>query len=168
MSNIFIAFYSRADENYFSGRLKTVGIGNTEIVANMIQEITDGDLFKIEQLHPYSKSYNDCIAEAKEDQKRNARPELKVYPASIDQYDMIYLGYPNYWSTMPMAVWSFLEYFDFTGKIIKPFCTHEGSGFGSSICDIKKLCSAIVEEGLALCGSSITKSKEQIQKWIGG
>lgn len=167
MSKILIAFYSRADENYFCGRLKTVEIGNTEIVARKLQALTGGDLFKIEQLQPYSKDYNECIAEAKEDQKQNARPELKVYPQSIAAYDAIYLGFPNYWSTMPMAVWTFLEYFDFTGKTIKPFCTHEGSGMGSSITDIQKLCAAKVEKGLALCGSHAGACDESLKKWIG-
>ena len=74
--------------------------------------------FQIEQVQPYAKGYNDCIAEAQEDQKRDARPELKAYPESIDDYDVIYLGYPNYWSTMPMAVFTFLEHFDFSGKVI--------------------------------------------------
>lgn len=167
MADILIAFYSRADENYFSGRLKSVAVGNTEIAAKKLQMLTGGDLFKIEQAHPYSKSYNDCIAEAKADQKQNARPELKVYPQSIAAYDTIYLGFPNYWSTMPMAVWTFLEHFDFSGKIIKPFCTHEGSGMGSSVADIQKLCAAQVEKGLALCGSRVSSCEEELKKWIG-
>ncbi len=168
MSKILIAFYSRADENYFCGRLKTVKVGNTEIVSKKLQELTGGDLFKIEQVQPYSQGYNDCIAEAKEDQKQNVRPELKVYPQSIAVYDTIYLGYPNYWSTMPMAVWTFLEHFDFTGKTIKPFCTHEGSGLGRSVSDIQKLCAAArVEKGLALCGSRAATCDEELKKWIG-
>ncbi len=166
MSKILIAFYSRADENYFAGRLKTTETGNTEIAANIISELTGGDLFKIEQIKPYSKGYNDCIAEAKEDQKKNARPQLKSYPKSIDEYDVVYLGYPNYWSTMPMAVWTFLEHFNFTGKTIRPFCTHEGSGLGNSIDDIKKLYSAKVGKGLALRGSDVQQSRDKIKKWI--
>lgn len=167
MSKTLIAFYSRADENYFGGRLKTVEVGNTEIVARKLQALTGGDLFKIEQVHPYAKGYNDCIAEAKADLQRQARPELKVYPQSIAEYDTVYLGFPNYWSTMPMAVWTFLEHFDFTGKTVKPFCTHEGSGMGNSAADIKKLCTARVEKGLAIFGSRADGCDSDLKKWIG-
>ena len=167
MSKKLIAFYSRADENYVNGVIKTLDIGNTEIAAGIIKELTDADVFKIEQIQAYSKDYNECIAQAQSDQKRDARPELKSYPDSIDGYDTIYLGYPNYWSTIPMAVFTFLEHFDFSGKTIKPFCTHEGSGMGSSERDIKRLCpDTIVEQGLAIHGGSVQRSKKDIEKWI--
>lgn len=163
---ILIAFYSRADENYMAGRLEILKVGNTQTAAEIIKDFTGGELFKIEQIKPYSKDYNDCIAEAKNDQKRDARPELKNYPESIDDYDVIYLGYPNYWSTMPMAVFTFLEHFDFSGKVIKPFCTHEGSGLGNSIKDIQKLCkNAEIKPGLAIRGSAVNMAKEKIEKW---
>ena len=167
MSKKLIAFYSRADENYFNGTLKMLTVGNTEAAAGIIKELTGADMFKIEQTKPYSKGYDDCIEEARADQQRNARPELKAFPESIDGYDVIYLGYPNYWSTMPMAVFTFLEHFDWKGKIIKPFCTHEGSGMGSSVSDIKKLCpGATVEEGLAIRGGSVEKSRKNIEGWV--
>lgn len=167
MSNKLVAFYSRADENYVSGMIKILDIGNTEVAAGIIKELTGADMFKIEQIQAYSKDYNECIAQAQSDQKRDARPELKSYPESIDGYDIIYLGFPNYWSTMPMAVFTFLEHFDFSGKIIKPFCTHEGSGMGSSVNDIKKLCpGARVEKGLAIHGGSVNRSKRNIEAWI--
>lgn len=167
MSKKLIAFYSRADENYVNGMIKKLEIGNTEVAAGIIHELTGADMFKIEQLNPYSKIYNECIAEAQEDQRRNARPELKSYPESIEGYDVIYLGYPNYWSTMPMAVFTFLEHFDFSGKTIKPFCTHEGSGLGGSVKDIKKLCpTAKVEAGLAIHGGSVKRAKKDIEGWI--
>ncbi|MBS4982444.1 MAG: flavodoxin, partial [Lachnospiraceae bacterium] len=81
--------------------------------------------------------------------------------------DVIYLGYPNYWSTMPMAVFTFLEHFDWNGKVIKPFCTHEGSGLGSSVRDIRRLCpGAKVEKGLAVNGGSVRRAKQNISEWI--
>lgn len=167
MAEILIAFYSRADENYMNGELTILDIGNTEVAAGMIKELTDADLFKIEQLQPYAKSYNQCIAEAQVDQKRNARPALKRYPESIERYHVIYLGFPNYWGTMPMAVFTFLEHFDFSGKVIKPFCTHEGSGLGSSEEDIKGVClGAKVERGLAIRGSNVQKAKRHMERWI--
>lgn len=167
MSKKLIAFYSRADENYVNGMIKTLEIGNTKIMAGIIKELTGANLFQIEQVKPYAKDYNECIAQAQEDQKRGVRPELKNYPETLDEYDEIYLGYPNYWSTMPMAVFAFLERYDFSGKIIKPFCTHEGSGMGSSINDIKRLCpNAQVERGLAIQGSRAGQSKKEIERWL--
>lgn len=168
MSRKLIAFYSRADENYVNGVIKMLDRGNTEVAAGIIKELTDADLFKIEQIQPYSKNYNECITQAQADQKRDARPELTSYPDNIDDYDIIYLGFPNYWSTMPMAVFTFLEHFDFSGKTIKPFCTHEGSGMGSSERDIKRLCpDAKVDNGLAIHGGSVNRSKKDIETWIG-
>lgn len=166
MSKKLVAFYSRADENYFNGQMKMLDVGNTEIAAGIIKDLCGADIFKIEQTNPYSKGYNDCINEAKADQQRDARPELKSYPDSIEGYDVIYLGFPNYWGTMPMAVFTFLEHFDFSGKTIKPFCTHEGSGMGNSVADIKRLCpDAKVENGLAIQGSNVKKSADAIKKW---
>ena len=167
MSDKLVAFYSRTGENYVSGMIKNLDIGNTEIAAGMIAELTGADMFRIEQAQPYSKSYNECISQAQADQNRDARPELKDYPETLDNYSVIYLGFPNYWGTMPMAVFTFLERFDFSGKVIKPFCTHEGSGLGGSINDIKKLCpEADVGTGLAIRGGNAEKSKADIEKWI--
>ena len=167
MSKKLIAFYPRADDNYVNGLIKTLEVGNTEVAAGIIKELTGADLFKLEQLKPYARDYNECIAQAQADQRQNARPDLKSFPETLDEYDVIYLGYPNYWSTMPMAVFTFLEHFDFSGKTIKPFCTHEGSGLGSSLSDIKKLCPAAkVEKGLAIHGGSVKRSRKDIEKWV--
>ncbi len=162
-----IVYFSRADENYFSGAVKSVPVGNTEIAAEMIHKITGADMFKIEPVQPYAKDYNTCIAEAQDDQRRDARPQLKSYPDSLDEYDTIYLGYPNYWGTMPMPVFTFLEYFDFSGKTIYPFCTHEGSGLGRSEGDIKKLChGAKIKKGLAIHGTRVKQSEKEIESWL--
>lgn len=167
MSKKLIAYYSRADENYVNGMIKTLKAGNTEVAAGIIRELTGADMFRVEQETPYSKNYNECISQAQLDQRSNARPELKNYPDSLDEYDIIYLGFPNYWSTMLMAVFTFLEKFDFGKKVIKPFCTHEGSGMGRSVKDIKKLCpNAQVENGLAIHGASVNMAKSDIEKWI--
>ena len=164
-----IAYFSRADENYFSGALRVIPKGNTEIAAEMLQTVTDADLFKIKPLIPYSKSYNECINQAQEDQRRSARPELAEYPDSLNQYDTIYLGFPNYWGTMPMAVFTFLEHFDLTGKTIRPFCTHEGSGMGHSEQDIRRLCpGATVEKGLAIHGGSVDRAMAAMESWAQG
>ena len=162
-----IAFYSRADENYFGGAMKTVKVGNTEKAANMLAELTGADLFKIEQKVPYSADYRECVDQARKDKQEDARPELVSLPENIDQYDEIYLGYPNYCGTMPMAVYTFLESFDFTGKKIHPFCTHEGSGLSGTEQDIRNAAKgAVVEKGIAIHGSSVDVAKPALQKWI--
>lgn len=162
-----IAFFSRGDENYVHGQIKNLGVGNTEVAAGIIQKLTGADLFKIEPKLAYAKSYNECISQAQADQRRDARPELVAYPERMEPYDVIYLGFPNYWGTMPMAVFTFLERYDFTGKTIRPFCTHEGSGMGSSVKDIKKLCPAAkVETGLAIRGGNVQHSERDIRDWL--
>ena len=162
-----VAFYSRADENYFGGTMKYISVGNTEKVAKMISELTGAELFKIEQKVPYAADYYTCIDQAKKDLQAKARPELVSLPENLDGYDEIYLGYPNYWGTMPMAVYTFLEAFDFTGKKIHPFCTHEGSGLAGTERDIKKAAKgAEVTKGLAINGSSVDGAKQKISKWV--
>ena len=162
-----VAFYSRADENYFGGQYRYIEVGNTEKVANMISEITGADLFRIEQKDAYSANYQECIAEAKKDLQENKRPEVLNLPANLDAYDEIYLGYPNYWGTMPMAVYTFLENYDFSGKKIHPFCTHEGSGLSRTEKDIEKAAKgAKVEKGLAIHGSSVDNAKNAVEKWL--
>ncbi len=167
MSNKLIAYYSRADENYLNGMIQALQIGNTEKAASILKDLTEADLFKIEQVNPYAKEYNECIAQAQEDQRKDARPQLKRFPDNMDTYDTIYLGFPNYWGTMPMAVFTFLEHFDFSDKTIYPFCTHEGSGMGHSEADIKHLCpNAKVEKGLAIQGCKASQSKKQFEQWL--
>ena len=167
MAKTLIAYFSRADENYFAGAMRYVKVGNTEIVANKMKELIDADTFKIERKDPYSPVYMTCIEEAKKDLRAKARPELVSMPESIDEYDTIVLAYPNYWGTMPMAVFTFLEAFDFTGKTILPLCTNEGSGMGSSERDIKKTCpGADVKKGLPITGSQAENCKASVQKWL--
>ena len=162
-----IVYCSRAGNNYVNGTIKNLSVGNTEIAAQMIQKLTGADLFKIEPVVAYSADYSACIEEARQDLKRDARPALKVYPEGLEGYDTIYLGYPNYWGTMPMAVFSFLEQYDFTGKTIKPFCTHEGSGMGSSESDIKRLCPGVkLEKGIAIHGAKVSDAKATLAQWI--
>ncbi len=161
-----IAFYSRADENYFGGAYRVIPVGNTEKAAHMLAELTGADLFKIEQKVPYSANYQQCIAEAKRDLQANARPELTTLPEDFDAYDEIYLGYPNYWGTMPMAVYTFLEHYDFTGKVIHPFCTHEGSGLSNTVRDIEKAAKgAVVKPGLAIHGSDVDSAMAKLKGW---
>ena len=167
MAKTLIAYFSRADENYFSGSMRYVKTGNTEIVVNKIREMIDADTFRIEMKRPYSPAYMTCINEAKKDLQAKARPELVTLPASVSQYDTVILAYPNYWGTMPMAVYTFLEAFDFTGKTILPLCTHEGSGMGGSERELKKVCpGAILKKGLPIGGGSAGSSDAAVKRWL--
>ena len=162
-----VAFYSRADENYFGGTMKYITVGNTEKAAKMIAELTGAELFRIEQKVPYAADYYTCIDQAKKDLQAKARPALVSLPENLDRYDEIYLGYPNYWGTMPMAVYTFLEAFDFTGRKIHPFCTHEGSGLAGTERDIRKAAKgAEVTKGLAINGSAVDGARQKISGWV--
>lgn len=159
-----IAYFSHTGEKYSVG---IINKGNTEIVAEYISEFIGGDLFEIKPIREYSKDYKTCCDEAKKEYINNTRPELKEYLDNIDNYDTIYLGYPIWWGTMPMEVYTFLSHYDFTDKIIIPFSTHEGSGLGNSVNDIKKLVSnAVIKEGISICGSNAKKSKQKIADWL--
>lgn len=161
-----IVYYSRKGENYWAGDLKVIEKGNTERVAEFVQEAVGGDLFELETVRAYDASYMTCIEQAKEELRAKARPALKALPQSLDAYDTIYLGYPNWWGTCPMCVFTFLEGFDFSGKRIVPFCTNEGSGMGKSERDITKACpGATVERGLSITGNQAAQSKARVTSW---
>ena len=165
MSNL-IVYYSRKGENYWNGSIKNLKKGNTEIVAEFIQRAVGGDLFEIETVKPYSDSYMNCIEEAKKELNSNARPEIKGFVEDISKYDKIFVGYPNWWGTMPMAVCTFLEHYDLTGKKIIPFCTNEGSGLGTSERDLKKICKdAEVLSGLSIHGAESLQSEAKVDTW---
>jgi len=143
-------------------------VGNTEVVAKMIQEITRGDLFYIEAVHAYPKDYTETTEVAKEELRTSARPKLTNHLENMSSYDVIFLGYPNWWGTMPMPVFTFLDEYDYSGKTIVPFCTHEGSGLGRSVSDIRKMCpKSTVREGLAIRGGEVKNAKNEVSGWLG-
>lgn len=159
-----VIYFSRADENYSVGYIEK---GNTEVVAEYIKEITNADLFKVERKTPYAKDYQTCIEEAQEELNKNERPELVNYLDNIDDYEVIYIGQPVWWSYPPMPMYTQLEKLNWNGKIVMPFTTHEGSGLGSCVSAIQKICvGADVKDGLAIRGSSVKESKNRIEEWI--
>lgn len=169
MAKILIAYYSRKGQNYVNGAIKNLAKGNTEIVAEMIQGAVGGELFEIDTVKSYPVDYTECTNVAKVEIQQKARPELKSYLASIDEYDKIFLGYPIWWSVPPMAVSTFLEHYDFSGKKIFPFATHEGSGLGGSVSYIKKICpKAEVLDGLAIHGAEANQAFAQVSRWLKG
>lgn len=161
-----IAFYSRKGQNYVSGKIMNLSVGNTAVIAKMIYEFTDSDIFEIDTIKSYPIDYTETTRVAKVELKENARPELTEVVENMKQYDIIYLGYPNWWGTFPMAVFTFLESYDFSGKTIIPFCTHEGSGMGGES-DIRDLCpNARIEKGIAIKGSTVLSADNMIKNWL--
>lgn len=166
-SKILIAYYSRKGQNYLNGSIVTLPVGNTEVAAKIVQKITDGNIFEICTVKSYPIDYTETTEVATVEKRNNARPELSSRVNNMDQYDTVILGYPNWWGTFPMAVFTFLEEYDFSGKTILPFCTHEGSGLGSSERDIRKLCpGATVLPGLAIRGGSVGRADQLVANWL--
>lgn len=143
--------------------------GNTEIIADTIAENINADVFKIVTEEAYPSDYNSTVDLAKKEQNEDARPALKNKIDNIKDYDIIMLGYPNWWGTMPMAVKTFIEEYDLSGKTIIPFCTHEGSGLGNSVLDLKNECpGSNIVKGLAIRGGSVSSdsAKNDVSEWL--
>ena len=170
MGKTLIAFYSRRGQNYVDGSIRNLAKGNNEVIVEKIKaQLPDADVFQIDTVKKYSPDYMVCIDEAKEELRAKARPELTATVENMDQYDTVILGYPNWWGLPPMAVFTFLESYNFTGKKIVPFCSHEGSGLGGSIRDLKAaIPSATVKKGLSIQGSKVKTAGKQIEDFVKG
>ena len=141
--------------------------GNTQGIAYEIQKQTGAEIFEIEPEKPYSESYNTVLREAQGDQRKQARPKLKNHVRDFDEYDVIMLGYPNWWASIPMPIASFLEEYNFDGKIIMPFCSHGGGRFGQSLTAIAKLApKAVITEGLSVHYSGGGNLKNDVKNWL--
>lgn len=164
---ILIAYFSRKGDNYVGGRIVDLPVGNTEVAARTLQKLTGGDLFHIDTVKPYPADYTETTEVARRELRGKARPALTGRIPDLAAYDVVVLGYPNWWNTMPMAVCTFLEGGDFAGKTILPFCTHEGSGLGCSEGDIRKLCpGAQVLKGLSITGGHVQEAEAAISAWL--
>lgn len=143
--------------------------GNTEQVAQYIAEQTGGDLFKIEPAAPYTEDYNTLLDVAQQEQAEDARPELAAQVDNWDSYDVIFVGYPNWWSDAPMAVYTFLESYDWNGKTLIPFNTSSSSGFGRSLSGVEESAAgATVLEGLALTERELPDAQSRVTEWLSG
>ena len=129
-------------------------------------EATGSDIFKIEPKEKYPADYYECIDLAKKELQSKARPELVEYLDNVEEYDLIYLGFPNWWGDVPMCVYTFLEDCDLSGKTIKPFCTHEGSGFGGILHKLESKYGLEFEDGLSIQGSSVSGAKSKVENWL--
>ena len=161
-----IIYFSRADENYFGGEIRYIEKGNTEIIAEYIQDITGADLFKVEPLNPYSRNYMECTKEARIRTENHNAPIKEKIP-NISSYEVIYIGSPIYWGGMPEELFTALKELDFSGKTIRPFVTHEGSGLSGVPRQLKEICvGAEVLDGLQVVGSEVKNSKQKVEDWI--
>lgn len=176
-SSILIAYFTWA-ENTKVEHPETVDVdatssasvllpGNTARLAGWIQEETGGDLFSIVTAQPYPSDYDECLDRGAKEQAENARPELTAAVENMDQYDVIFLGYPDWWGTCPMAVFSFLDNYDFTGKTVIPFCSHGTGGVGRSIRDLKEAVpqGEFLEE-IGIYRQDTEEARLEIQKWV--
>lgn len=164
---ILVAFFSRTGENYAVGHIEQ---GNTHIVAELIASATGGTLFRIEPSTPYPDDYRACTEIAQREKRSKARPAL-VGEIAAEEYDVIFLGYPNWWGDLPMPVYTFLERHDWQGKVVIPFCTHEGSGLSDTENLLRTACrGASVLNGLAVRGSVAQNEREtarrQVLEWL--
>ena len=161
MSKQMIIYFSRADENYAVGYIDK---GNTEIAAEYVQQLTGADMFKVEPAVPYAKDYRTCIEEAKQ---RVGNAPIKEKLSDISGYDTVFIMSPVYWGTYAPEMETELEGLDFTGKTVRVISTHEGSGLGSMVSDVKRMCKgADVKKGLAIKGSQAKQSKKTIAEWL--
>ena len=150
-----VVFFSHTGENYNVGYIEK---GNTHIVADMIADATGADIFEIVPEKGYPKSYNECIEIAKKELQANARPAVKG-DVKIEDYDVIFIGYPQWWGEPPMCVYTFIEKHDWNGKTVIPFVTHEGSGMGGTDRKIAADCTG---------ANTLTSAKKSVEKWIEG
>ena len=166
MAKNLIIYYSRKGQNYWNGSVKNIAKGNTEIVAEFIQQAIGGDLFEIETVKTYAADYYECIEDAQQELRAQARPELKRYLESIEEYDNIFVCGPCWWGTFPMAMFTQLEKLDWSGKNVFAVMTHEGSGLGSCERDLKRICvGAAFGKGLAVHGADASKSEGTVSSW---
>ena len=169
-TNILVAYFSRADENYNVG---TIDKGNTQIIAEYITSEVGADSFHIETVSPYPADYDECCDVAKKELADKARPEISGKVDNMEQYDIVFLGYPIWWGDMPMAVYTFMESYDWSDKVVIPFNTHEGSGSSGTYSSIASaLPDAQVLDGMAIQGKTAqafdSDTKQEVRDWLDG
>lgn len=162
-----VVYFSHTSENYVEGDIRELKVGNTAVAAAKMAEQLGISAVEIKPAIPYPKGYQETVDAAKKEKKENARPNYEIAEVDWREHQEILLGYPIWWGTFPMVVAAFLEANDFSGKDIYPFCTHEGSGLGSSVADVRALCpDSQVHPGLSIRGSKAGKADKIIKNWL--
>ena len=141
--------------------------GNTREIANQIHKRAGGDIFEIQSVKKYPADYDAVVEQARKELDSGFKPELKTKVENIKSYDLVFIGYPVWWGTFPAPVKTFLSEYDFSGKTIAPFCTHEGSSLGRSAADISKLCpKSVLLNGAAIRGSVVKTAQNKVSEWL--
>ena len=167
MAKTLIAYFSHAGQNYSHGGIRNLPVGNTEVVAKKIHALIESDMFFIDTVQKYPDDHMKKIDIAKREYNEGARPELVARVENMDEYDTVIVAFPNWWTTMPMAMFTFLESYDFSGKTVCPLITHGGSGFSNSLNDIRQLCpGAKITDGLAINGDNAASCDKDVEKWL--
>jgi len=152
-NNILVAYFSHS--------------GNTRVIANQIRESVGGDIFEIVTVDPYPTDYDEVVEQARKELREDYRPRLKTKVENMESYKVVFVGYPNWWGTIPRPVAAFLSEYDFSGRTIAPFCTHEGSRLGRSVTDIKELRpQSTILDGLAVRGRNVKKVQNEVSEWV--
>lgn len=143
-------------------------LGNTQYVAELIQDSIGGDLFRIETVAPYPLDHEPLVDQASEEKAEAVRPGLSTQVEDFEQYDIILLGYPNWWADLPMPVYSFLESYDFSSKTIIPFITHGGSRASRTVETIAELQpdASVYDNALVLSRNDVASSTDDVTAWI--
>lgn len=175
---ILIAYFSRVGNTDFPEDVDAVSsaslnlqngelAGNTEVIAQMIGQETQGDLFRIETEKRYPADYDELVDYGRNEPEEDARPALLSHIDDMESYDIVFLGYPNWWFDMPMAVYSFLDEYDFSGKTVIPFCTHGGSRFSDTVSTLESsLPDAEVLEGFEVYGEDASAAQDEVLAWL--
>lgn len=179
-TNILIAYFSIPEEVDTTGVDAVASasivvqdgevLGNVQYMANIIQQTVGGDLFRIEAVESYPQDHEALVDQAAEEQDMNLRPELATALDQVDSYDVVFLGYPNWWADMPQALYTFLESYDLSGKTIIPFCPHGGSGFSRTVQTIAELQpdATVSGDGLTISRNDVADSADSVAEWATG
>ncbi|MCX4345421.1 MAG: flavodoxin [Kineothrix sp.] len=166
-NSILVAYFSLAGEQYGVGVIEE---GNTSIIAKMIAEQTGADLFEIEAVNAYPETYDGLLDVSRQEMSDNARPEIVGTVDNMEDYDIVFVGYPNWWGDMPMIIYNFLESYDFSGKTVIPFCTHGGSGLSGTESTIADITGAEMMDGFDIAGEAAQnqrdKASEAVTEWL--
>ena len=163
-----VAYFSHIGENLQNNEIVVLSKGNTEVVAEKIAELTKADLYKIEEEDAYPERYDDCLKRARKEDEDNIHPAMKAgMKLNMDEYDTIYIGFPIWYRAYPRVVATFLETYDFSNKVIKPFCTNDEGTFGISLLEMKgAVKGAEIRDGLAIRGADVYDADEKIRSYV--
>ena len=166
-NHMLVVYFSLAGEQYGVG---VVEEGNTSIIAHMIAEQIGADLFEIKPETPYPTTYQELLDVSQQEMADNARPEIVGTVDNMDDYDTIFIGYPNWWGDMPMIVYNFLESYDLSDKTIVPFCTHGGSGLSNIESTIADITGGTMKDGFAIPGTTAQNDRDtagsKVTEWL--